>query len=551
MKQLHKLKRFWRLELAAFFLVASVFLFCSTTSFAVKLYLNDQVYGSYDGTNPVYGGTFRTAWNIPARSFDPHIETAAASATVANLVYSGLLRLGQRMEDIELDLAKSWSQPDDRTYIFNLRKGVRFHDIPPVNGREMTSADVKYSIERLMGKYGKKGKGEFKHNYYFAGKLESIETPDRYTIIFKTKKPYAPFIRYIASSWTMIVPREFVEKHKNLKRKACGTGPFMLKENVKGSHMLFVKHPNYFRRGMPYLDAVHIRIMRDIKTPPAAFIAGKLDGIGLYPWQIGSVQKKVPEADYFEWPNIYTWIVRTPPWIEGKIALEKPFNDRRVRQAIAYALDKRKLLKLSWFAKGEPQIGPIPRTFRPWGLPLKDQWEFNPQKAKRLLAAAGYPNGFTSEMMTWNAGYMTKPMQVIQSMLKDVGINVTLKPLEFAQYFNKAYRYKYKMALHVTTAGYDPSEWLVPYFGKLDTSTYYKWSNPELWRLIEEQEYIMDPVKRLLAVTKIQKMVMQEAMSQSMYVQARLWVNRPYLHHKAYFHPCEAMRYEYSWMDKH
>ena len=250
MKKTLRPKGSFPLLFATFLLIFTLCFGLVAKQAAAKSVTGDAVW-EYSDKNAVYGGTLRYSRPV-LRSLDPHMETAAPTTDIANQVYNGLVRFTRDMQGIELDLAKSWKQLDDRTYEFKLHEGVLFHNIPPVNGRELTSADVKYSIERMMGMHGKKPK--FKHRYYFEGKLESIETPDKYTIIFKTKKPYAPFINYIASAWTMIVPREAVEKWGDLKTKACGTGPFVLKEYIKGSHIEVVKHKKFFKKGLPYLD---------------------------------------------------------------------------------------------------------------------------------------------------------------------------------------------------------------------------------------------------------------------------------------------------------
>jgi peptide/nickel transport system substrate-binding protein len=507
----------------------------------------DAVY-EFSDTNAVYGGTFRTSWPTLG-SMDPHIGTAATTAAFSNMVYNGLLRLGQHMRDIELDLAESWTQINDVTYEFKLRKGVRFHDIPPVNGRELNAEDVKYSIERVAGLHGKKA--EFAHRYYFEGKLASIETPDDYTIIFKTNEPYAPFINYVASAWSKIVPKEAVAEWGDLKSKACGSGPFILKEHEPGSHVSLVKHAEYFEEGLPYLDGIHIRAISKPSTYQAAFLSDQLDGVGLHPFQVDPIRKGDPDAKVYEWPGCFTRVIRTQPWSEGETSLRPPFNDKRVRQAVAHAIDKDRLLGLAVEGRGEVQIGHVPTPHEPWGLRQADQWQYNPEKAKKLLAEAGYPAGFSAELMTWNLPYMIGPAQVIREMLNEVGIEITINALPFGEYFNEAHKFKYEMALHIMPAGYDPEEWLFPYFGKRDKSNRYKWSDHELWEMIEKQGKIMDEEDRAAYIRDIQRRIMDEAMSQSLFTTNRYWTVKPYVHIRNYFHPGSAFTAESWWMEKH
>jgi peptide/nickel transport system substrate-binding protein len=420
--------------------------------------------------------------------------------------------------------------------------------VEPVNGRELTSADIKYSIERVAGMYGKRS--DFKHRYYFEDKLASIETPDKYTIVFKTKEPYAPFIQYISSPWCAIVAKEVVDKYGDLKRHAIGTGPFILKEFIKGSHITLTKNPNYWKKGMPYLDGIHVKIMRDPSSVLSAYLAGNLDGAQVYFFQVPTIKKEAPDTIIDRLEGTHMWILRCPPWIEGKKPLKPPFDKKEVRQAIAMAIDKTRLLKLAWGGFGSPQIGPVP-TPVVYSLSEADQVEYNPEKAKQLLAAAGYPNGFSAELMTWNLPYMTKPAQVIKEMLKEVGIDITLNLLEQAQYFNRAYRFDYEMALHVMTAGVDPEEWLVPYFGPLEKSTYYKWSNKEIWKMIDEQSNIMDAGKREAAIKEIQRKVMEDAPNVFLYTQYRFIIRRPYVHVKRYLLDYQPLYGEFFWMEKH
>jgi peptide/nickel transport system substrate-binding protein len=497
---------------------------------------------------PQYGGIYRTQMQVDPRSLDPHHETSGATTIITLNTNNCLLRLNPEMNGWELELAESVKQTDETTYEFKIHKGVRFHNVPPVNGRELTSADVKYSIERVMGLYGKKP--DFKHRYYFEDKIKSIETPDKYTIIFKLTQPYAPFLRYIAAPWVAIVAKEVVDQHGDLKNVAIGTGPFILKEFVKGSHISLVKNSNYFKKGLPFLEGITIKIMPDQASVLSAFIAGRLDGTGLYHYQVDTVKKEAPDTIIDEYPGTHMFVLRVQPWIEGTKPLKKPLDDKRVRQAITMAIDKPRLLKLAWGGFGHLGVGPVPPVYDD-ALPPSNQVKYNPEQARKLLAEAGYPNGFSLELITWNTEAMTKPSQILKEMLKEIGIDLKLTFLEFGQYFNRAYRWDYELSLHVMTAGVDPEEWLVPYFGPVNEAAYYKWSNPELWKLITEQQQLMDVKKRKALIRDIQLKVMDDAPYNFLYTQIRFNARRPYVHRTFYLLDFQPLVGETFWMEKH
>jgi peptide/nickel transport system substrate-binding protein len=136
-------------------------------------------------------------------------------------------------------------------------------------------------------------------------------------------------------------------------------------------------------------------------------------------------------------------------------------------------------------------------------------------------------------------------------MLKKIGVDVTIKALEFAQYFNLAYRFKYEMALHIMTAGVDPEEWLVPYYGYPDKSTYYKWTNQELWKMIAKQTNIMNDRRRMALIHRIQRKVIDESPNVFLYTQTRYYTAKPYVHRKFYFNPIQVFYGEHTWMEKH
>src|SRR5439155_2994820 len=191
-----------------------------------------------------------------ASGFDPHLfVNHHRIATNLSFTHSRLVRVrsGAQVKPgampIEPDLAESWTQPNETTYVFKLRKGVRWHNKPPVNGRELTAEDVKYTYERFLTIKGNGNRPTFES-------LDKIEAIDKSTVKFILKEPNAWFIDLLASTSTWLIAREAVEKFGDLKRAEAviGTGPWMLERYEPNVKLVFVRHPDYFAPGLPYAD---------------------------------------------------------------------------------------------------------------------------------------------------------------------------------------------------------------------------------------------------------------------------------------------------------
>src|SRR5262249_34111121 len=212
---------------------------------------------------PKRGGVFRIAGFEPP-NFDPHATPHWWCFVALSFTHSRLVRVkaGPGVTPgtlpVEGDLAESWTQPNDTTHVFKLRKGVRWHNKPPVNGRELTADDVKYTYERFLTI---KGNG----NKPVLEMVDKIEAVDRYTVKFSLSEPFAWFLDALASTSTWIVAREAVEKFGDLKRPEAviGTGPWMLERYEPNVRAVFVRHPNYFVPGLPYVDGVEVTIDSD------------------------------------------------------------------------------------------------------------------------------------------------------------------------------------------------------------------------------------------------------------------------------------------------
>jgi peptide/nickel transport system substrate-binding protein len=493
-------------------------------------------------SKPKAGGTL-VVRSGPIRGIDPHFETWGSTLQIAHQAYNGLVKFTPDGSTIVSDLAESWKQTDEVTYVFQLRQGVRFHNVPPVNGRELTSEDVKYSIERQMTDQP----GKYQHAYFFLGKLASIETPDKYTVVFKTHEPYAPFINYIANPWTVIVAREVVEKYGDLQKHAIGTGPFIMKEYRRDQEALFAKNPQYFKKGLPYLDEVRVQYVVDPAAATAAFRGQQTDISGLEFADVDSIKASNPGIRVTEVLSMFPVILRTQPYDDQR-PLKAPFTDKKVRQALQIAIKRDEFIQISRGGWGVPMVGPIPPNRKPWALPDADLPEYNPQKAKQLLAEAGYPNGFEVELIVGSPGDNVKNAQIVKDQLAKVGITVNVKPMEMAQYYNKTYAYDYSMSVHTMLSGEEPEESLRPYFGA--TSTYYRWGNKEIHGLIDEQAKILDPAKRVELIHKIQRLVLEDAPNVFLYTSIYHVGVQPWV--KNYVVPVNAydQRYEEIWIDK-
>ena len=239
---------------------------------------------------PKRGGTLTIrGWDPPM--FDPMLTTAYRVQIPLSFTHSRLVRhkAGPSVVPgtfpIEGDLAESWTQPNETTYVFKLRRGVRWHPKPPVNGRELTSGDVKYTIERFLTVKGNP-------SAYMLRAIDRVETPDALTVRIVLKEPNAWFVEMLANPMTVaIVAREAVEKFGDLKsaESVIGTGPWMLDSYRPNVGLTFVRHPHYFQPGQPYIDRVEMFIDEDNASRMSAFLAGKYDLGWEFPGAIGCV----------------------------------------------------------------------------------------------------------------------------------------------------------------------------------------------------------------------------------------------------------------------
>jgi len=338
-------------------------------------------------------------------------------------------------------IAESWEMPDENTFIYHIRKGVRFHNKPPTNGREMNAEDVLFSIQRAWASPA---------SIYPVGAnfIESVTAPDKWTIVIKTKPGTAGVVYRYVSFYLKTVPREAVEMYGNLKdwRNAVGTGPFMLEDYVSGTAATFVKNPNYWMTDpvgkgkgsrLPYLDGVKWLVIPDPSTRMAALRTGRIDALHWVEVEDAMLLMKTnPDLEYVGNPS------GAPMAVHMRIdnpAL--PWTKLDVRRALHMAVDLKEIANT--YYSGQAEVLNYPAMAIPdcadYYTPLEELPEstrelftYNPDKAKQLLAEAGYPDGFKAVVVCYKD--QVDMLSIIKAYWEIIGVDLSLDVKEYSVY---------------------------------------------------------------------------------------------------------------------
>lgn len=358
-------------------------------------------------------GTLRVALGTTLSQLDPAKTTIGDEYVYDHLVFNGLSRIDPDMT-VKPDLAESWTASGDlKTWTFKLRAGVKFH-----HGRVLDAEDVVATMKRILDPAtGSRARTSL-------SMVDNVAATDTQTVKFDLNIPYAGFADIFADRQLRIVPKD---KLGELSTHPIGTGPFMFKSWSPGDRLELVKHPDYFEKGLPKLDGVTLRIIPESAARMAALESGAVDIVWSMPYE--SVEK------FKNHPTVRTDGVSTPTW-DGVILnnARPPFNDVRVRQALALTIDKAAIVELALFGQGEPTFSPIPPSHPYFNKALK----FNPPdiaKAKQLLAEAGYPNGFDVPMQVPQEREQRVRVGVaVRDMARAAGIRINVERVPFASY---------------------------------------------------------------------------------------------------------------------
>ena len=456
---------------------------------------------------PARGGTLRFLVEQEPTTLVTIAHTAGASTRISPKVTEGLLTYGFDFKP-QPALATEWSaSPDGLTYSIKLRPGVKWHD-----GHDFTAADVAYSID-LLKKFHPRGRATF-------ASVTQVDTPDPLTAIIRLSKPAPYLLTALDASESPIVAKHIYEGTDPLTNKNAsapiGTGPFLFKEWVKGSHIILDRNPDYWDKGKPYLDRVVVRFIADKGARSAAFETGELDIGGGPP---------VPQSDLARLQALPALGSETRGYeYNGNMTqlyfnYDNPvFKDKRVRQAIAHAIDVNLLLETVYFGYGKLAPTAISSNLAALSDTSIKPYTYDPALAGKLLDEAGFPkkaDGTRLSLRLYANPYNYQASgDFVKQALTKLGIAVDFQFFDFSTYIQKTYTGReFDLTLESLSNTFDPTPgvqralWSKNFKVGLRFSNASHYENPAVDKLLEDAAVEPDPVRRKEIWFAFQKLI--------------------------------------------
>lgn len=438
------------------------------------------------------GGDLRAALTGEPDSLDPAVSSIYTGAQVYEGIFSKLLDIAPDGKFVP-DLATSWTQVDPTTWSFQLVGNAKFH-----NGEAFSSADVKYSFERIL---------DPKTASAYAGlyaQIAAVEAPDPATAIFRLKSPFGPFLTNLATNG-QIVNRKAIES-ADPARNPVGTGPFQFVEWVQGDHITVKKNPDCFKKGLPHLDTVTYRFLAVDQSRIDGLSAGELDWVDAIPLQ---------QVESLSKDDRFTFVSSPVAGIPDFLALNTrvaPFDNVKVRQAVALAINRETIRKVAYLGTGEAGAVEMP-TGAAW-FDAEGVFAAQPDvaQAKKLLADAGFANGLTVEYLGLpQYPELLKTGQVVREALKEIGIDMTIKQVDVAVWFDAFVSGKFQITSAYQERTIDPDSFyslVIKSGGPVNTTGY---SNKEVDALIDKAAASIDEAERKAIYREIRTIVTTDA----------------------------------------
>jgi peptide/nickel transport system substrate-binding protein len=437
-----------------------------------------------------FGGIVKVGQEGEPPELDPQVSSVYDSFWVETHIFEGLIKYDFDFSFLPA-LAEWWEMPNSKTYIFHLKKGVKFH-----NGRDMTSDDVKFSFERVMDpKTGSPTR-------QFLTPIASIDTPDDYTVTLNLNTVDAPLMSKLAENWgtrVAIVPKEAVD---TLKTEPVGTGPFKFKEWIKGDHITLERFDDYWDPGLPYPNQLQFYFQPDAEAMWTMLKTNTTDFID--PVAFTHVNEADTKDTRLLVPSMLGF-----HWLWMNSLSDSPFKYLKVRQAVAESIDRAEICNLALYGFASPTDSPL-LAGTPWAVPVP-AYKYDPEDAEALLAAAGYKDGFDDTIIAAPTAEERKIAEVAADQLRKVGIRLTVSTPEISTYLDEVFT---KRTYHIADCGWtpppEPDIILGGFFATGGSLNFGGFSDPDVDTLLAQGRQELDRAKRkIIYQTVLEKAIPQ------------------------------------------
>ena len=438
------------------------------------------------GTNEIAIGLAQGSWDlIPAR------DTDFVSNLVYTLVYDNLVTLSPKVK-LTPELATDWKRESDTQYVFTLRDGVTFH-----NGESFGPKDVKYTYQWIENNENPR------KNYLEP--VEDVVIENDTTVRFDLEEKYAPFLYKVqAVMWPL--SKKAVEKSgENYNQHPVGTGPFRFTEWKSGDHATLEKYDDYWHEDQPHIDKITIKILPQDSSKVSQLEAGTIDLLDTMPPQYTDRVKSSNNVEILTRGGVSS----------GRIDFNtdnEALGKKQVRRALAWAIDKKQIVKTVLQGYGTPGKSVLPNSLPAYNDSIKDfkHPTGDTSKAKQLLSEAGY-DSLDLQIKTSTRSTHKQTATLIQNMWKKIGVNASVKSMNADTFYNQELEGNFEVAVSNWTWFGDPDTLLYLYHS--DGLNPWNISNDDLDSLIEKQRVTIDSKKRDQLIDRIQKTVYEEAYS--------------------------------------
>jgi ABC-type transport system substrate-binding protein len=444
---------------------------------------------------PRRGGSLRIGLRKDITTLNPFVQQISTNALVRSLIYEGLTDVNNQF-DVVPALAESWTiSRDGKEYILRLRKGVFFH-----NGKELEAEDVKWSLDHTA---------DPKNRAYMQSTvsiINRVDIEDKRTIKVILKDPYTPLLAIALSGDTLIAPKNSVTS-VDVTSAPAGTGPFQFVDWKERNQISLTANRRYWEKGLPYLDEITMKPIISDDTRFFALRAGDVDLIEVVPYQIVNDIKKG------KYPDIRLSGAPIAGFRMIKMNVEDSyFRNPKVRKAVAFALDRKAYIDGYAFGHGEPAYQVYPKGTR-WFFEDIKPIELDLERAKALLAEAGYPRGFKTVIHTRQG---EEPENIlIQDMLKKIGIELEIKVEDFAQHQKNLAAGDYSIRISGSDVYPDIDRSLYTNFysepGPRRVRNHSGYKNAEVDRLLDRGRSTLDPKERREIYRKLTEILVEDS----------------------------------------